>query len=265
MNQREELVMGQPASKQELFNPRVKAVVEDIVDAVSDVFDKHNVTFEEYRAGFFHIIETGQNNELGLLIDMLFCQRVCDIEMKNRKGTRSNVEGPYFLEGAPWVTESIKVRGDTEPLRIRGMVKDLDGKAIPDVEVDLWWADPTGFYSGFSDDFPMEYFRGKLKTDAEGKYSVMGSVPEEYPMTREFHGPTGSLIEMMGNQGMRTKHVHHKYRKDGYQTLTTQAYFAGADYLHEDPVHAVFDDLTHELTEENGAKILDLDIVLDPA
>lgn len=257
--------MGQPAEKQDLFNPRVKAVVEDIVDAVSDVLENHNVTFEEYRAAFFHIIETGKNNELGLLIDMLFNQRVCDIEMKDRHGTRSNVEGPYFLEGAPWVTDNIKVRGDTEPLLIRANVKDLDGNPIPDVEVDLWWADPTGFYSGYSDDFPKEYFRGKVKTDAEGKYAVMGSVPEEYPITREFHGPTGALVEMLGGQGMRTKHIHQKYRKEGYKPLTTQAYFAGAAFLHEDPVHAVFEDLTHQLKEENGVQVLDLDIVLDPA
>lgn len=246
------------------MHERVHTIVTDIVDAVSDVLRKHEVTFEEYRAGFKHLIATGDNHELGLLIDMLFNQAICDIEMQGRSGTRSNVEGPYFLEGAPLVTDAVKVRGEVDPLRIRGEVKDLKGKPIPDVEVDLWWANSEGDYSGYSDDLPKEYFRGKVKTDAHGKYDVLGSIPIEYPMTSARHGPTGTLIEMLGGQGMRTKHVHQKYRKQGYAPLTTQAYFRGAAYIDDDPVKAVFDDLIYDLKEENGVPVLDLDIVLDP-
>ena len=246
-------------------HPRVKAIVEDLVDAISEVFDKHDVTFQEYRAGFFHVIKTGQAGELGLLMDMLLCQRVCDIEMKNRKGTRSNVEGPYFLPDAPYVTDAAKVRGEVEPLRIQATVHDLDGKPIPDVDVDLWWADPNGRYSGYTDDFPKEYFRCKVKTDQNGQYSILGSMPREYPITKEHHGPTGSLVEMLGRQGMRTMHVHQKYNKEGYLPLTTQAYFRGANYIDADPVTAVFEDLTYELDERDGVPVLDIDIALDPA
>ena len=122
-----------------------------------------------------------------------------------------------------------------------------------------------GVYSGYTEDLPKEYFRGKVKTDEHGVYCVMGSMPIEYPMTSERHGPTGSLIEMLGGQGMRTKHVHHKYRKTGYETLTTQAYFRGEKYIEDDPVEAVFEDLTYDLKVEDGLKVLDLAIVLDPA
>ena len=246
-------------------HPRVKAIVEDLVDAISEVFDKHDVTFPEYRAGFFHVIKTGQAGELGLLMDMLLCQRVCDIEMKKRKGTRSNVEGPYFLPDAPYVTDAAKVRGDVEPLRIQATVRDLDGNPIPDVDVDLWWADPNGRYSGYTDDFPKEYFRCKVKTDKNGQYSILGSMPREYPITKEHHGPTGSLVEMLGRQGMRTMHVHQKYNKEGYLPLTTQAYFRGAKYIDADPVTAVFEDLTYDLVEQDGTPMLDIDIALDPA
>ena len=248
-----------------MMNNRVYEVVTDIVDAVKGVLRKHNVTFEEYRAGSSHLIATAKNNEMGLLIDMLFNQAICDIEMQGRQGTRSNVEGPYFLAGAPEVTDAIKVADNAEPMLIRGNVKDLDGNGIADVDVDLWWSNPEGDYSGYTDDFPIAFYRGKLTTDSEGKFSVMGSVPIEYPMTKERHGPTGTLINMLGGQGMRTKHIHQKYHKEGYAPLTTQAYFKGAPYLDADPVKAVFDDLTYELAEENGTKVLDVDIVLDPA
>lgn len=249
----------------DLTNPRVKVIVEDLVDAVSGVFEKHNVSFKEYRAGFFHVIKTGQAGELGLLMDMLLCQRVFDIEMKGRKGTRSNVEGPYYLPDSPFVTDRVKTRGNVEPMRIKGSVKDLEGNAIPDVEVDLWWADADGRYSGYSEDFPKEYFRGRVMTDANGEYDVMGSIPKEYSIMKEEHGPTGGLIEMLGRQGMRTMHVHQKYKKEGFLPLTTQAYFKNAPYVDADPVTAVFDDLTYELKDgDDGIPVLDLDIVLDP-
>ena len=246
-------------------NPRVKVVIEDLVDAISEVFDKHDVTFEEYRAGFFHVIKTGQAGELGLLMDLLLCQRVCDIEMKHRKGTRSNVEGPYFLPDAPYVTDKAKVRGEVEPLIIQATVVDLEKRPVAGVDVDLWWADPNGFYSGFAEDYPKEYFRCKTKTDVNGQYSILGSMPREYPITAEVHGPTGSLVDMLGRQGMRTMHMHQKYNKDGFLPLTTQAYFRDAKFIDDDPVTAVFEDLTYDLKEKDGVPVLDIDIVLDPA
>ena len=37
---------------------RVKLIVDDIVEAVREVLRKHKVSFPEYRAGFFHLLET---------------------------------------------------------------------------------------------------------------------------------------------------------------------------------------------------------------
>lgn len=244
---------------------RTQLIVGDIIDAIRGVLRKHDVTFDEYRAGFRHMIELAEAHEIPLLLDCYLNQTICDIEMKTRKGSLSCVEGPYFLDDAPMVTDAIKVRGNTEPLLIRCQVKDLQGQPIPGVVTDIWFADSNGDYSGFSEDFPIEYFRGKVTTDSEGKYAVMGSIPKEYPMTSNEHGPTGSIIEMLGGQGMRPQHIHFKYLKEGYAPLTTQAYFKGGEYLDADPVEAVMDDLIHELKEEGGVAVLDLDVVLDPA
>ena len=247
------------------MNERHQDIVISIVDAVRAVLREKQVTFDEYRAGFHHLIETAAAKETGLVLDMFFNQTICDTEMQHRMGTRSNVEGPYFLEGAPMVTDEIKVRGDVDPLLIRGQVKDTNDNPLPDVDVDIWFSSPDGFYSGFADDYPQEYFRGKLITDKNGRFCVKGSIPGEYPITRERHGPTGSLIASLGGQGRRPRHVHQKYRKPGFQTLTTQAYFAGSKYLDEDPVESVFDDLVHEVKVEEGIKVLTLAIVLDPS
>lgn len=244
---------------------RTQLIVGDIIDAIREVLRKHDVTFDEYRAGFRHMIGLAEANEIPLVLDCFLNQTICDIEMKTRQGSRSNVEGPYFLEGAPMVSDTIKVRGDTQPMLIRCQVNDLQGQSIPGVVTDIWFADSNGDYSGYSDDYPKEYFRGKVTTDSEGKYAVMGSIPKEYPMTSNEHGPTGTIIELLGGQGMRPQHVHFKYLKEGYAPLTTQAYFKGGPFLDVDPVGAVFDDLTHVLKEEDGVAVLDLQVVLDPA
>lgn len=244
---------------------RAREIVSDIIDAIRGVLRKHDVTFDEYRAGFMHLMKLANVGEVPLLLDCFLNQTVCDIEMKTRQGSRSNVEGPYFLNDAPMVTDSIKVRGDTEPMLIRCQVKDLNGQAITNVVTDIWFADSNGDYSGYSEDFPIEYFRGKVTTDSEGKFEVMGSIPKEYPMAQDEDGPTGNIIELLGGQIMRPQHVHFKYLKDGYAPLTTQAYFVGGDYLDADPVGGVFEDLTHELKMEDGIAVLDLNVVLDPA
>ncbi|MDG2089975.1 MAG: dioxygenase [Gammaproteobacteria bacterium] len=244
---------------------RAQTIVGDIINAIRDVLRKHDVTFNEYRAGFMHLIGLAKAGEVPLVLDCFLNQTICDIEMKTRQGSRSNVEGPYFLDDAPMVTDAIKVRGDTLPLLIRCQVKDLQGQPIPDVITDIWFADSNGDYSGYSEDFPKDYFRGKVTTDSDGKYAVMGSIPKEYPMAQDEDGPTGKIIELLGGQIMRPQHVHFKYLKEGYAPLTTQSYFEGEKYLNEDPVGGVFEDLTHQLKEENGVAVLDLDVVLDPA
>lgn len=238
-------------------------IVISIVDAIRTVLREEQVTFEEYRAGFHHLIKTGDANELGLLLDMFFNQTICDTEMQQRIGTRTNIEGPYFIEGAPLVDNEIKVRGEVEPLIISGLVSDVNGQPLADVEVDLWFASPDGYYSGYSADYPKEYFRGKIFTTDDGTYKVKGSIPGEYPMIRDPQSPTSLLINGLGWPGWRPSHLHQKYRKDGYQMLTTQAYFSGSKYLDNDPIEGVFDDLIHQLYQHNGQQILQLNIVLD--
>ncbi len=76
---------------------RTQDIVGDIIEAIQDVLRKHDVTFDEYRAGVGHLIELAANQEVPLLLDCYLNQTICDIEMKTRQGSRSNVEGPYFF------------------------------------------------------------------------------------------------------------------------------------------------------------------------
>ena len=45
-----------------------------------------------------------------------------------------------------------------------------------------------------------------------------------------------SLLAMLGRHAWRPKHIHFKVSHDGYLPLTTQVYFEGDQWLHDDCV-----------------------------
>ena len=53
------------------MSERRRDIVMDIVDTVRLVLRDQEVTFDEYRGGFFHLIKTGECNEIGLLLDLV--------------------------------------------------------------------------------------------------------------------------------------------------------------------------------------------------
>ena len=115
-------------------------------------------------------------------------------------------------------------------------------RPIEGVVLDLWHADHFGKYdvdySGH--DRGIFKMRGRLRTDAEGKFRFRSVVPTAY-------GP---------GRYKRPAHVHYKVSADGYESLTTQMYFAGDEYLDRDPIRNVRDQLIVTLDEHPNGKEL---------
>ena len=63
------------------MNQREINIVIGIVDAIRVVLREQQVSFEEYRSGFHHLIKTGETQEVGLLLDMFFNQTICDTDI----------------------------------------------------------------------------------------------------------------------------------------------------------------------------------------
>ncbi|WP_257551901.1 dioxygenase [Sphingopyxis sp. DBS4] len=61
---------------------RVKEITMDIVNAIREQLIKHDVTFDEYRAGFAHMIETQKSGEIPLLLDVFLNSTIVEIENK---------------------------------------------------------------------------------------------------------------------------------------------------------------------------------------
>jgi protocatechuate 3,4-dioxygenase beta subunit len=137
--------------------------------------------------------------------------------------THTNIEGPYYRAGAPERT-SLLERGMTGvPLDIEGKVSGLDcGRGLAGVELDIWHATHEGHYDydGTMHLGSERYLlRGRLKTDADGRYKISTIVPGRY-----LNGPQ-----------YRPSHVHVKVRAQGFKELTTQLYFPGDPYNDVDP------------------------------
>jgi protocatechuate 3,4-dioxygenase beta subunit len=128
--------------------------------------------------------------------------------------TASNIEGPFYKAGAPHRAVLVGPGERAERLAITGVVMTTACAPVPGAELDVWHADRRGGYD--NDGF---HLRGKLVTDAKGRYELRTIVPGRY----------------LNGETYRPAHVHVKLRAKGHRTLTTQLYFDGDPYNDNDP------------------------------
>ncbi len=156
--------------------------------------------------------------------------------------TRSNPEGPYYIDGAPYKTDIAPKDAAGERVTITGNICTKDcttplGGAV----VDIWQTDAAGEY-----DFTEEYrYRGRVQADEKGGYIFKTVLPGRYGS-----GPA-----------RRPAHIHIKIRHLQAKPLTTQIYFQGDPYLHADPLAA--EDLAISLEETEEGLRGRFDIIMD--
>jgi protocatechuate 3,4-dioxygenase beta subunit len=80
-------------------------------------------------------------------------------------------------------------------------------------------------------------FRGRVRTDADGRYRFRAIVPIAYPSPTE--GPIADIRRKLGWHNMRPSHMHLKVSADGYQQLITQLFPKGDPWIESDGMFAV--------------------------
>ena len=137
--------------------------------------------------------------------------------------THDNIEGPYYRAGAPERADLTEQGTAGTPIVLEGKVSGLDcARGLAGVELDVWHATHDGHYDNDgtmrlgADKFLL---RGRVRTDAEGRYRVKTIIPGRY-----LNGPQ-----------YRPAHVHVKVKANGFAPLTTQLYFPGDPYNDIDP------------------------------
>lgn len=96
--------------------------------------------------------------------------------------------------------------------------------------------DEEGFYDTQYSEFAQDC-RGRLYSDADGKYSFRCVVPVAYPIPND--GPVGKLLRSMNRHVFRPAHLHMMFQKEGMEELITALYFKGDIFLTSDAVFGV--------------------------
>jgi hydroxyquinol 1,2-dioxygenase len=157
--------------------------------------------------------------------------------------TDSTVLGPYYWQDAPEMPAGANlaegVKGD--PAFYSGRVLSSDGTPIAGAVLDIWSGDGEGTYDMQMDDDVGMRARGRIRTDAQGRYSFRSIRPTYYPVPTD--GPVGRMLLKMGRHPMRPGHIHMIVSAPGHHAVTTHLFAAGSQYIDSDAVFGVKESL----------------------
>ncbi|MDX3612863.1 6-chlorohydroxyquinol-1,2-dioxygenase [Streptomyces europaeiscabiei] len=164
--------------------------------------------------------------------------------------TESTVLGPFHMTESPAreLGADIDLVGGGEPCVISGRVLSKDGTPLPGAVLDVWQANPEGYYDVQQPDLqPPGNGRGLFTADAEGRFWFRTCVPSPYPIPTD--GPVGDLLRATARHPYRPAHIHFIVSAEGHTPVTTHIFVAGSDHLDSDAVFAVKESLVQDFTE----------------
>lgn len=187
-------------------------------------------------------ISSDSRHEFILLFDTLGLTMVVDtLAAAVADGAlETSVLGPFYRAEAPLVElggNLSRGRDDGEPVRMHGRVLDPDGRPVGGSTLELWSTNAHGLYENVDPDQPDWNLRGTLRPGDDGSYEVWTAKPVSYPVPAD--GPAGALLYAMDRHNMRPAHIHVLARAPGFQTIVTELFSAGDEYLDSDAVFGV--------------------------
>jgi hydroxyquinol 1,2-dioxygenase len=245
---------------------RLRAAMPRVVVALHGLARELDLTNDELHALLAFLGDVGRADEFVLLSDVLGVSSLVDDQTHaGTGGTASNVLGPFYRPGAPWIDNpgSLEGAGDGaagETIVIVGRVADaVTGAAIPRAEVDVWQADADGRYSDEIAGGSPWRLRGRQRTASDGGYEITTVRPKHYTVKDD--GPVGRLLAALGRHPWRPAHIHFLITARGYRPLVTQVYIAGGPYLDDDAISGVKSDLVAPV--EDGRLRFDIGLVAE--
>lgn len=149
--------------------------------------------------------------------------------------TTANLMGPFWREDSPVMANGISiVRSPTagEPIFVNAWVRDREGRAVADAQVDVWHSSADGFYENQDPAQADMNLRGRFTTDAKGHIGFRSVKPSGYPIP--VSGPVGALLRAQGRHNLRPAHIHFMIHKPGFKTQFSQVYSSDDPHLETD-------------------------------
>lgn len=231
---------------------RFKEIMTSLIKHMHAFVREVNLTEAEWFTGIQFLTATGQKcddkrQEFILLSDTTGVSMLVDaINHRLPDGaTESTVTGPFYVHGAPEMPLGANIAEGVagEPTYFSGRVLTPEGKPIAGATLDLWSTDGEGWYDVQLPGQAMRA-RGKVKTDAEGRYAFWTVRPVSYAIPTD--GPVGKMLLMMGRHPYRPAHTHMLLSAPGYRPVTTHLFVEGDPYLESDAVFGVKNSLVTE-------------------
>jgi hydroxyquinol 1,2-dioxygenase len=231
-------------------DPRFKHVMTSLITHLHDFAREVNLTESEWLAAINFLTDVGQTctskrQEFILLSDTLGVSVL--VITLNHPADQGNVEstvlGPFYWEGAPDLPRGCNlaegVKG--EPAFYSGRVLSVNGTPIENAVLDIWSGDGEGNYDMQIPGETGMKARGRIRTDAEGRYWFRSIRPTFYPVPTD--GPVGRMLRKMGRHPYRPGHIHMIVSAPGHSPVTTHLFVAGSEYLDSDAVFGMKESL----------------------
>ncbi len=214
-----------------------------------------NLQHDEFLAACDFLARAGQTTdakrqEFILLGDILGVEVLVDMLTNPVSGGESvsTVLGPFYRDNPPILPAGASVVqkhfDGEESVLFEGVVTDDAGQPLEGVLINVWEDAPNGLYENHDPDQPDFNLRGRFQTDANGRYSFVALRPVPYPIPED--ETAGELLRFMGHHPYRPGHMHFMIQKPGYRSLISQIFDSSSEYLDNDSVFAVKDDLVAE-------------------
>ena len=234
----------------ECDDPRFKRVMTALVTHLHDFIRDVQLTEAEWITAIEFLTDVGKTctpkrQECILLSDTLGVSvLVITLNHPADQGSvESTVLGPFYWEGAPDLplgsnlAEGVK----GEPAFYSGRVLGMDGAPLESALLDIWSGDGEGNYDMQIPGERGMKARGRIRTDASGRYWFRSIRPTFYPVPTD--GPVGRMLRKMGRHPYRPGHIHMIVSAAGHLPVTTHLFVGGSNYLDSDAVFGVKDSL----------------------
>lgn len=230
----------------ESIDPRLKEIMTSLVRHLHAFARDVSLTEEEWFAGIRFLTDVGHmctdtRQEFILLSDTLGLSMLVTAQ-NNRKPpgcTEATVFGPFHVENSPVhaLGDDIANGAPGAPCFVRGMVRDVDGRPVPNAKLEVWQADESGRYDVQYPDQREHMARATLFAGPDGSYRFRSIVANAYPIPHD--GPVGRMLDALGRHPWRPAHLHFMITADGYEPLITHVFRSGDQYLDSDAVFGV--------------------------
>jgi hydroxyquinol 1,2-dioxygenase len=231
-------------------DPRFRRVMTSMITHLHDFVRDVQLTESEWIGAIQFLTEVGKTctdkrQEFILLSDTLGVS-VLVITLNHpadHGSAESTVLGPFYWEGAPDLPRGSNlaegVKG--EPTFYSGRVLSAEGRPLANALLDIWSGDGDGDYDMQIPGETGMKARGRIRTDAEGRYWFRSIRPTFYPVPTD--GPVGIMLRKMGRHPNRPGHIHMIVSAQGYRPVTTHLFVAGSQFLDSDAVFGMKESL----------------------